>query len=118
MIVLALDPGNSVGYAVLEKNDNLNLSLVKTGVIKYHKQNKEKNSKELQKLLSLFKPSYAAFEESGSFLAPIYKQIIEESCKIFGVPTLGCKVQDVRESLYGNPNASKQETIDIIKRNL
>lgn len=111
MTILAFDPGETIGYAVLNENASLPLVVLNSGTIKWSKD----KGKKISKLLAQYKPRYVAFEETGGFLNPIYKHIIEEACKTFEIPTMACDVQIVREALYGNAFASKSQTIELLK---
>jgi Holliday junction resolvasome RuvABC endonuclease subunit len=116
--VLSFDPGQeSIGYSVLEKlapNGPNTAFVLTTGVLK-HNKNKAKAEKDINNLVSIFKPDVLAFEETGSFLRSIYANIIKQAIAEFGIPAIALKVEDIRSYLYDNGNMSKAESNYILK---
>lgn len=116
MKVLSFDPGEVItGYAVLEMlNAKTNMMFVETG--KLNNSIKQNNfAKDLKRLLAIHSPDYVAFEQAGAFLSKIYKNIIHISCGEYGIPVLGCTVQDVREFLFNDRHMSKVESNILLK---
>lgn len=116
MKVLSFDPGQvTTGYAILEMlNTKTNMMFVKTG--KLNASLKQNNfAKDLKRLLAVHSPDYVAFEQTGAFLSKIYNNIVHISCSEYGIPVLGCTVQDVRQFLFGDRHMSKTESNILLK---
>lgn len=116
MKVLSFDPGEvTTGYAILEMlNAKTDMMFVKTG--KLNGSIKQNNfAKDLKRLLAVHLPDYVAFEQTGAFLSKIYNNIVHISCIEYGIPVLGCTVQDVREFLFDDRHMSKAESNMLLK---